>query len=190
MSAHYNNKRFFLSYQCLTKSVSPISKGYFFASPLNLCLSAYVAEHWLTDTLSIHLFFCVGVQSNTLSRLWFLEGNKNPTQLNLTWEDIKNVSFSLWIQLIKLLAALPVFYSYNQGYANKWIIKLLNTWTGWLEEITWNHLFESIHSQLQHRPWLRWISGERSGHSGFCDWVKASACVCLCVRSYWNIKLN
>lgn len=120
-------KDFFLSYQCLTKSFSPISKGYFFASPLNLCLSAYVAEHWLTDTLSIHLFFCVGVQSNTLSRLWFLEGNKNPTQLNLTQEDIKNVSFSLWIQLIKLLAALPVFYSYNQGYANKWIIKLLNT---------------------------------------------------------------
>lgn len=56
----------------------------FCASPLNLCLSAYVEEHWPTDTLSIHLFFCVGVQSNTLSRLWFLEGNKNPTQLNLT----------------------------------------------------------------------------------------------------------
>lgn len=42
----------------------------------------------LTDTRipvqCIHLFLCVGVQSNTLARLWFLEGNKNPTQLNLT----------------------------------------------------------------------------------------------------------
>lgn len=82
-------KAFFCHINVSQNLSAQYQKDIFCASPLNLCLSAYVEEHWLTDTLSIHLFFCVGVQSNTLSRLWFLEGNKNPTQLNLTQEDIK-----------------------------------------------------------------------------------------------------
>lgn len=79
---------FFLSFQHLTKCFSPVSERYFLSMPTQSVLKCICART-LTDTLNLHFFLCVGVQSNTLPRPWFLEGNKNPTQLNLTQEGIK-----------------------------------------------------------------------------------------------------
>lgn len=59
MSAHYNNKSFFLSYQCLTKSFSPISKGYFLCKPTQFVLKC-ICGRTLADRHTEYpsLFLC------------------------------------------------------------------------------------------------------------------------------------
>lgn len=53
-------------------------------------------------------------------------------------------------------------YSHRRGYATKHIIKLLNTWRGWLEEITLNHLMWSVHRWLDSKlTWGEYLRRER-----------------------------